>query len=133
MEEMEILKKLETVKAPPDFEQKVMAQLSLRRRHLHRRRVGLRLSPAGAFALLLVGFILFNVLVLEKRRPLSVSRSEGPGGDIVAAGEISGPGKAFPIIETLDYSLEVRNRSQEPEAIYLLEQVSDKALQGVRF
>ena len=32
MEAYELLKQLEIVKAPPDFEQKLMAQLSLRKR-----------------------------------------------------------------------------------------------------
>ena len=38
MSEWDIFKGLDTVKAPPDFEQKVMARLSLRKREERRRR-----------------------------------------------------------------------------------------------
>ncbi len=133
MEEMEILKKLEKVKAPPDFEQKVMAELSLRRRSRLRRRLGLQLSLAGAVASLLVGFVLWNFVVIGKRNPLGISPAGREWTDSAAAGPISGSGRTLPIIETLDYSLEVRNRGQAPQAVYLLEQVSDKTPKGVRF
>jgi len=134
MDEMTILKKLEKVKAPPDFDEQVMARLSLRRRSLRRQRVGFRLSLAGAFASLLLVFVLLNVFVLQNRAPLYISQPQGdqstsPAGLQPAAGF----GQTIPIIETLDYSSEMRSRSLEPGAIYLLEQVSDTTPKGVKF
>jgi len=134
MDEITILQKLEKVKAPPDFEEQVLARLSLRRRSLRRERVGLRLSLAGAFASLMLIFVLLNVFVLQDMVPLNMSQPES-GGSADAAGlqQTAGFGQTIPIIETLDYSSEVRSRSQEPEAIYLLEQVSDTTPKGVKF
>ena len=133
MDEMTILKKLEKVKAPPDFEQQVMARLSQRRRILRRERVGFRLSLAGAFASLLLVFVLLNVFVLRNKAPLNISRSQNGGSAVDAIAQPAGTGQTIPIIETLDYSSEMRSRSQEPEAIYLLEQVSDTTPKGVKF
>jgi hypothetical protein len=133
MDEMTILKKLERVKAPPEFEQQVMARLSVRRRSLRRERFGFRLSLAGAFASLLLVFVLLNVFVLQNRAPQNISRSQFGGLADGAMVQPAGFGQIIPIIETLDYSSEMRSRSYEPEAIYLLEQVSDTTPKGVKF
>ncbi len=133
MDELTILKKLEQVKAPPDFEQQVMVRLSLRQRSLRRPRVGFRLSLAGAFASLLLVFVLLNVLVLQNRAPLNISRSQSDRSAAAAGVQAAGFGQTISIIETLDYSSEMRSRSYEPEAIYLLEQVSDTTPKGVKF
>jgi hypothetical protein len=133
MDEMTILKKLEQVKAPPGFEQQVMARLSLRRRSQHRPRVAFRLSLAGAFASLLLVFVLLNVFVLQDRAPLNISRSQNGGSTADAIVQPAGFGQTISIIETLDYSSEMRSRSYEPGAIYLLEQVSDTTPKGVKF
>jgi hypothetical protein len=134
MDEITILKKLEKVKAPPDFEQQVMARLSLRRRSLRRQQVGFRLSLAGAFASLILVFVLLNVFVLQNRAPLGVSQAESARSGAAAGLQPgAGFGQTIPIIETLDYSSEIRSRSLEPEAIYLLEQVSDTTPKGVKF
>ncbi len=68
MEEFNLLKKLERVKAPPHFEQKILAQLSLRKRQLKTR--NLRLSLAGAFSAIIVLFIVVNIFILPQRSPL---------------------------------------------------------------
>jgi hypothetical protein len=133
MDEMTILKKLEQVKAPPDFEQQVMTQLSLRRRSLRRPQVGFGLSLAGAFASLLFVFVLLNVFVLQNRAPLNISRSQSDRSAAAAGVQAAGFGQTIPLIEALDYSSEMRSRSYEPEAIYLLEQVSDTTPKGVKF
>jgi hypothetical protein len=133
MDEMTILKKLEQVKAPLDFERQVMARLSLRRGSRRRPALAFRLSLAGAFASLLVVFVLLNVFVLQNREPVNLS---GPQIGLPADDALVRPaasGQTIPIIETLDYSSEMRSRSYEPEAIYLLEQVSDTTPKGVKF
>jgi hypothetical protein len=132
MEELGLLKKLEKVKAPPDFEQKVMAQVSLRKRNIRQKRKAFRFSLAGAFASLVAIFVLLNVFVLEKRVPLRVADGKK---DRVAALE-KGPtvsGQMIPVIETLDYSTEVRSHSYEPQTIYLLEQVSDTTSKEIKY
>jgi hypothetical protein len=66
MSEWDIFKGLDPVKAPPDFEQKVMARLSLRKRMERRRRVVLRWSMAGSFASLALAAVL-NIFVSKAR------------------------------------------------------------------
>src|SRR4030042_5506576 len=73
MSEWDILKGLDTVKAPPDFEQKVRAQLSLRKRVERRRRAVLRWSMAGSFASLAAVVFLLNVFVFPGRSPSGIA------------------------------------------------------------
>jgi hypothetical protein len=132
MDELGLLKKLEKVKAPPGFEQKVMARISLRKRSLRTRRTVFRLSLAGAFASLLVVFVLLNVLVLQKKSPLGVADLKKAVPPVSGTVQ-SSTGRMIPVIETLDYSTEVRSRSYEPQTIYLLEQVSDTTSKEIKY
>ncbi len=134
MDEMNLLANLNRVKAPPDFEQKVLARVSLLRRTQRERRMRLSFSLAGAFASLLVVFVLLNVFVLQDRAPQSVSgvdRALSPAAsEITPAAVLRG---TVPVIETLDYSSELHRRSAEPETVYLLEQVSDTTPRGIKY
>jgi hypothetical protein len=132
MEEFGLLKKLEKVKAPPDFEQKVMARVSLQKRSLGPKRTAFRLSLAGAFASLLVIFVLLNVFVLHKRSPVGLAELKK---DVPAASGMvqTATEQIIPVIETLDYSMEVRSRSYGPQTVYLLEQVSDTTSKEIRY
>lgn len=132
MEELGLMKKLEKVKAPRDFEQKVMAQLSLRKRSQQQKRTALRLSLAGTFASLLVVFVLLNVFILGKKAPVGVAdlkKDVSPASGIVQ----TAAGQMIPVIETLDYSTEIRSRSYEPQTIYLLERVSDTTPKEIKY
>jgi hypothetical protein len=133
MSDWEILKQLDTVKAPPDFEQRVMAQLSLRKRTERRRRAVLRWSMAGSFASLAALAVLLNIFVFQDRSPFGIAdrgKVVTPAASLVqrAADE-----RTIPIIETLDYRTEMRSRSSEPETVYLLEQVSDTTPRGIKY
>ena len=133
MSEMDILKKLGTVKAPPGFEQSVLARLSLRKRLERRRRTALRWSLAGSLASLAVVFVVLSTVVFRDRAPLGVaSRAAGtrPAASFVRQAAAD---ETIPIIETLDYTTEIRNRSAEPQTIYLLEQVSDTTSREVKY
>lgn len=132
MAELGLLKKLEKVKAPPDFEQKIMARVSLQKRSLGPKRTAFRLSLAGAFATLLIVFVLLNVFVLQKKSPVGVADLKK---EVPAASEIvqTKSGQIISVIETLDYSTEVRSRSFEPRMVYLLEQVSDTTSKEIRY
>ena len=131
MEEFNLLEKLERVKAPAGFEQKIMAQLSLRRRQLRRRQ--LNLSLAGAFSAILVLFIVVNVFVLPER---GLVKFVGLDKDISAPLQESDRlrGREFiPIIEPVDYTREIRSLSRDPSTIYILEQVSDETSAELKF
>lgn len=133
MEELNLLKKLERVNAPPDFEQKIMAQLSLKKRERIRVK-HLRFSLAGAFSAIAVLFIVINIFILpqggegdfpglERGVSSSFKRSEGRLGqrDIIS------------IIETLDYSGEIRTLRNEPSTVYILEQVSETTYADIKY
>jgi hypothetical protein len=133
MSEWDIMKRLDTVKAPPDFEQKVMARLSLRKRMERRRRAVLRWSMAGSFASLAAVAVLLNVFVFQGRTPSGVV---GRGKDVASASSLiqkAAAEQTIRIIETLDYRTEMRSRSTEPETVYLLEQVSDTTPRGIKY
>ncbi len=133
MEELSLLKKLERVKAPPGFEQRVMAQLSVRRRGLVRRRRVFKLSLAGAFAGLLVVFILLDIFVLQKQAAPGAATIAQETSPLFGASEGVESRSLVPIIETLDYSTEIRSRTEEPRALYLLEEVSDRTLREIKY
>lgn len=129
-----LLKKLERVKAPPDFEQKILAQLSLRKRRTQRIKY-LRLSLAGAFSAALVFFIIVNVFVLPKKGSLEVADLEkglASPSTFQGRGE-PGKGETIPIIEAVDYAGEIQSVSREPQTIYILEQVSEGTSTKIKY
>lgn len=133
MGEMDILKKLDTVQAPPAFEQQVMARLSLRKRRERRRRSALRWSLAGSAASLAAVVILLNTVVFRDRGPSDLAVREGasrPSASFIRQAAVE---RSIPIIETLDYMTEIRRPSSEPETIYLLEQVSDTTSRETKY
>jgi hypothetical protein len=134
MSEWDILKGLDTVKAPPDFEQKVMAGLSLRQRLERRRRtVALRWTMAGSFASLAAAALLLNVFVIQGRKPSDIAEGGKGAAGRSSIVQFAGDEQTIPIIETLDYRTEMRSRSAEPETVYLLEQISDTTPRGIRY
>ena len=122
MEESSLLEKLARVKAPPDFEQKVLAQLSLRRRQLRTRT--LRLSLAGAFSAILVLLVAINILFLPGKGLVKLTGLEEDLSSPLSRGQQLAPRGYIPIIEAVDYQGEIR--SGDPATIYILEQVSDE-------
>jgi hypothetical protein len=126
-----LLKKMERVNAPPDFEQKILAQLSFRKRRKLRAKY-LRLSLAGAFSAALVFFLVVNVFILPQKGPAEVADMEKglsaqptlQRGGAPRGGELR-RGETIPIIEAVDYAGEIQSASREPQTIYILEQVSE--------
>lgn len=133
MSEMDIWKRLDTVKAPPGFEQQVMAQLSFRKRRERRRRATLRWSLAGALASMAVVFVLLSTVVFRDRAPLGTSDRGADSRPAASMIQRSVAEQTIPIIETLDYMTEIRGRSPETETIYLLEQVSDTTPRKIKY
>ncbi len=124
MEESSLLEKLTRVKAPLDFEQKVLAQLSLRKRQLRART--LRLSLAGAFAALLVLLVAINIFFLPGKGLVKLTGLEEDLSSPLSRGQQLAPREYIPIIEAVDYQGEMRSVSRDPATIYILEQVSDE-------
>ena len=124
MDELNLLKRLERVKAPPDFEQKILAQLSLRKRKKLRVK-HLRLSLAGALSAALVFFIVMNFFILPRKSPVEFADFEKDLASPSTFQRRGEPrrGETIPIIEAVDYSGEIQTLSQEPRTIYILEQV----------
>ncbi len=131
MEEFNLLKKLERVKAPPHFEQKILAQLSLRKRQLKTR--NLRLSLAGAFSAIIVLFIVVNIFILPQRSPLKfIGVEKGISSSVQERGPVI-ERDFIPIIESVDYSSEIQSVSRDPSTIYILEQVSDETSAEIKY
>ncbi len=129
-----LLKKLERVKAPPDFEQKILAQLSLRKRRKQRIKY-LRLSLAGACSAALVFFIVMNVFILPQKGPAEVADFKKGLASPSTFQKIEEPGRGetIPIIEAVDYAGEIQSASREPQTIYILEQVSESTSTKIKY
>ena len=132
MEELNLLKKLGRVKAPPDFEQRILAQLSLRKRKKLRVK-HLRLSLAGAFSAVLVFFIVMNVFFLPRKSSMEFADLEKDFSSAFERGDELRRREAIPIIEVLDYTGEMRTLSREPQTIYILEQVSKETNTKIKY
>jgi len=123
MEAYELLKQLEIVKAPPNFEQKLLAQLSLRKRKQVRQKT-MRYSFAGAFAGVFVLLLVINFLILPGRGPVPYPAGERSTLSELDLGGRLAAGDFIPITEAVDYSSEIRTLSNEVPTVYILEQVS---------
>jgi hypothetical protein len=124
MEEHEWLCRLNRVSAPPDFEARVGALLARRRatRARERRSLVFRYSLAGAAAALLATFVLINTVFVR------------PGGIAGFAERQSlRPAESLPVMETVDYRREARTASLQPEAVYILENVSFASNSRIRY
>ncbi len=133
MDELNLLEKLESVKAPPGFEQRVLAQLSLRKKKRVRVR-NLSLSVAGAFSAALVIFIVLNVFILPEKSPVGIANMDKKSmAPAFEAEEMPARRTTISITEAVDYGEEVRSLSREPRTIYLLEQVSDEVSSTIKY
>jgi len=123
MDDSSLLRSLEPVAAPADFEDRVAASLARRRAALaaERRTRPLRYSLAGAAAVLFAGFLGLNVLGPRK------------GGDTAIAPAVAERRSPLPITESMSYRNEVLAASAEPRTVYILEQVSDNSYKYVKY
>ena len=132
MKELNLLKKLESVKAPADFEQKVMAQLSLRKRKEQKLK-HFRLSLAGAFSALFVFIIIMSIFIIPKRSPVEFAELEKGISSPFQWDEGIRQRNIIPIIEPVDYTEEMQTLSKEPATIYILEQVFEETLSEIKY
>jgi hypothetical protein len=132
MEELNLLEKLGRVKAPPGFERRVMDRLArLKQTKTPASVFGLRLSLAGGLTLLLICFLLVNVFVLQKPSTLA-DRNRGLTPDSSTLTEASAA-QVIPVLEHMNYRQEVRGLAADPNAIYILENVSDESYPGIQY
>lgn len=124
MELDNLLKKIERVEAPPNFEQRVIAELSVRKTTLARK-ARLRLSFAGAFSAAAVLLVVVGLFVLPQRRPSEVSSLQQPVPSALERQEQSRARDYVSIVEAVDYSGEIRSVKDQP-SIYILEHVSER-------
>ena len=123
MDELNLLKKLERIQAPPDFEERILTQLDMRRkRDLKLKR--LRFSLAGAFGAALIIFVLANVFIFHGKSPMEISELK-KGASPVSQKEVSLGKESIPVVETVDYKGEMQNLSSQQRTIYILEHVAD--------
>jgi len=125
MDDTNVLQPLDRVTAPAGFEDRVLAELSLRRRmrpQVRRARM-FRLALSSAAAGILVTFVVLNLFVFNQ----GAKSVEGIQA-AAAAGRDS-----IPVTEKVDYGREVRSSSPGPRTIYLLEQVSNVSNVSTRY
>ncbi len=139
MEGHDILGKMKKVGAPPDFDQRVFYRLREVRKERARRRAVVRYAFAGAAALFLAAFLIFDrgftrqgafPWFASKRAAEAEQRFETKDPSAWWGREEAG--RPFvPVLETLDYGADVRRDSPEPRTVYILEQVSDVRTSGI--
>ena len=132
MEGHELLNRLARVKAPDAFEEGVFRKVGEARKARARRRAAFRYAFAGSAAVLVVGFMILNQRSVKSQAPLSyASRAKAEAASPVrnAAYPVSSLRNAsssyLPVLETVNYSSEMRNASPQPRTVYILEQVSE--------
>lgn len=133
MEELNDLARLDTVEAPPNFDEQVKRLLEVHRQSRRRQRV-LGLSLAGATAAFLVCFGLLNVFVLRQDMPSGTAGLvQGREAAETVNTAIPGSDETIAVLETLDYFNRARLSKARPETIYLLEQISYTPQKGIRY
>jgi len=130
-EEFDLLKKLEKVNAPPNFEQRVLSQLALRRKQLRTRH--LRLSLAGAFSAAVVLLIVINIFIFPQIGLLRSISLKKEGSVAFQPQGKKGIREIIPIIEPVNYKNEIQTLSEKPTTIYILEQVSDETSSEINY
>lgn len=132
MEGHELLGKVNKVVAPPGFEGRVVARLGEEKRARARRQAVTRYAFAGSAAVLVVGFLLLNPLAtLRRSAPAPAGKGQAGVAVVRRAADVplslvSRSAAAYlPVLETVDYSSEMRNASYQPRTVYILEQVSE--------
>ncbi|MBC7363615.1 MAG: hypothetical protein H5U07_03595 [Candidatus Aminicenantes bacterium] len=120
MNEEKYLSYLDKVSAPPGFEQAVLNRLRKERKH----RLWLRRLELGLTAAVIV------LVVLQLTfQPLS---KWGSGPTELASNGHAASEERF-IIEPVDLKKEIKMAYEEPQTIFILEQVSDNWIQQIKY
>jgi hypothetical protein len=127
MDDANLLKNIERVAAPPDFERRVMGELVRRRAALPkvRRSLIFRYSLAGTAAALLICFLVLNLAVPQK------NEIAAPAG--IKVEDRAKSNDFLPITEAMDYGTEIRRSAYEPRTVYILEQISTASDSKIKY
>jgi len=125
MDKIKLLQNMQRVKAPPDFEENLWRNLEIEKRKKVKAR-RLQFSFAGAFATLAAVVIIINVFIVPRKESIKTAALGKKMSSGFQKTEERSKEIIIPITEPVHYLGEIRMRSQEPQAIYILEQVSDK-------
>ncbi|MFW6129364.1 MAG: hypothetical protein ACOC6P_03875 [Candidatus Aminicenantaceae bacterium] len=125
MEELNMLEKMEKVKAPPGFERNIRNQLALRKRKKQKRKY-YGLSLAGASGLLFVFIIVLNIFDFPKKTSMEQANLNKEKAISYEQREDYLERDFLPVTEQVDYKEEVRTFINQPRTIYILEQVSNE-------
>jgi len=138
MEKLKILGNIERVKAPAGFEKQVLARIGQEagKREKGRMLVILRTALAGAAALAVIA-IGINVIHKHAGQTLPVEtagiESRAPDYGRYSVPERSGGQGYLPLLETVDYTDEIRGGSPGARTVYILEQVSEGQTSGIKY
>ncbi|MBD3414757.1 MAG: hypothetical protein GF421_10045 [Candidatus Aminicenantes bacterium] len=131
MKELDFLKN-DRVKAPDDFEKKVLILLSEKKKKKKKVRL-FQLSLAGAVGTVGVILLVVNLFFFQNQSPQEIAE-KGPQS-ILDLGEYFqfGHENRIPITEAVDYSGEIRVKTDQSRTIYILEQVSDSTDTHIKY
>jgi hypothetical protein len=124
MEIHDLLKKIERVEAPLHFEQRIMTELSLRKRK-RARTTRLGLVFAGASSAAVVMLLVVGLFILPQREPAEMISLEKEATPSLKRDVQMRETDVIPIIEAVDYAGEIRRKKDQPPTVYILEHVSE--------
>lgn len=130
MDELDELKKLERVKAPSDFEQRVFSQLfSRKEKKVKLRKLSFSLAGAVGGAVLIVFIV--GVFILPKGERMEISDREKGYAPISAKQESLRERNYIPIVEPVNFKREIQK--QQKPTVYILEQVSESTERQIKY
>lgn len=136
MDELNILKRLNRVKAPENFERSVLENLARGKNVRAKRLIMRRLVFACSAALVVIGVIVFG-LIPSRNKTNAILSEKGKIG-IESVEPLSEQDRkigrqVMPLLETVDYSDEIRSVNFEPRMVYILEHVSEERYSGIKY
>ncbi len=126
MEGHDLVGKMNTVKAPDGFEDRVLGRLPAARQERARaRRAHTRYAFAGSAVVLIAAVLIFNPGLPEKETVLTYAEREALAADPDRLPGGPNRSRILPVFEAMDYASEFRNAQAQPRTVYILEQVSE--------
>lgn len=130
MDELDELKKLEKVKAPSDFEQRVFSQLFSRKEKKTKLRK-FRFSLAGVSGAAAVIVFIVGIFILPTGEKTKVSEKQEGYVSISDKKEAVREENYIPIVEPVKFEREIQSRQKH--TVYILEQVSESTERKVKY
>ncbi|MBS3818016.1 hypothetical protein KGY73_00705 [bacterium] len=130
MDELDELKKLEKVKAPSDFEQRVFSQLFSRKEKKTKLRK-FRFSLAGVSGAAAVIVFIVGIFILPTGEKTKVSEKQEGYVSILDKKEAVREENYIPIVEPVKFEREIQTRQKH--TVYILEQVSESTKRKVKY